>query len=60
LWFRIRCVTWVFRGDDGTSVKQLGWVGENADLLVVSFFPYSDPAFGAKTDAMIGSLKKAQ
>ena len=55
----IPCVTWVFR-DETTTVKQLAWVGDNCDLLVLSFVPYSDPAFAAKTDVMIGSLKKAQ
>ena len=55
----IPCVTWVFR-DETTAVKQLAWVGDNCDLLVLSFVPYSDPAFAAKTDVMIGSLKKAQ
>lgn len=55
----IPCVTWLFP-DETTAIKQLAWVSENNDLLVLTFIPYSDPVFAAKTDAMINSLKKAQ
>ena len=55
----IPCVTWLFP-DETIAIKQLAWVSENNDLLVLTFIPYSDPVFAAKTDAMINSLKKAQ